>query len=94
MIGGFTFGQMVDQYKMNYDEYRDVYWLAAPFKQGYYNYMYTVLDPKTHKGDVSLIEGSYAECENDYTIMVYVRRPGDITHKLIGVEYLNSMVDR
>jgi hypothetical protein len=94
MIGGFTYGQMLDQYKMNYDEYRDVYWLAMPFKQGYYNYMYTVKDNKTNKGDVTPIEGSYAECENDYTIMAYVRRPGDITHKLVGVKYLNSLVDR
>jgi len=94
MIGSFSFGQMVDQFKMNYDEYRDVYWLAAPLKQGYYNYMYVVKDNKTNQGDVTLIEGSYAECENDYTIMVYCRRPGDITHKLIGYKYLNSLMDR
>jgi hypothetical protein len=94
MIGEMSYGTLVDQYKLNYDSYRDVYWLSIPFKQGYYNYMYSVKDPKTGKGDVTPIEGSYAECENDYTIMVYVRRPGDITHKLIGVRYLNSLVDR
>jgi hypothetical protein len=94
LLGGFTFGQMLDTYKMRYDEYRDVYWLAMPFKQGYYNYMYSIKDPKTEKGDVTLIEGSYAECENDYTLMVYVRRPNDITHKLVGVHYINSLINR
>lgn len=94
LIGNFSFGQMLDTYRMNYDNYRNVYWLAMPFKQGYYNYMFSVKDLKTGKGDVTLIEGSYAECENDYTIMAYVRRPGDITHKLVGVHYLNSLVDR
>ena len=94
IIGGFTFDVMLDSYKMKYDADREVYWLAAPFKQGYYNYLYTIKDPKTGKGDVTLIEGSYAECENDYTIMVYVRRPGDITHKLLGVEYLNTLINR
>ncbi len=94
LTGGFTFGQMLDTYKMKYDEYRDLYWLAMPFKQGYYNYMYTIKDPKTDKGDVTLIEGSYSECENDYTIMVYVRRPNDITHKLVGVQYINTLINR
>jgi hypothetical protein len=94
LLGGFTFGQMLDTYKMNYDNYRDLFWLAIPFKQGYYNYMYTVKDPKTGNGDITLIEGSYAETENDYTIMVYLRRPGDITHKLLGVQYINSLINR
>lgn len=94
LMGAFSFGQMLDTYKMKYDEYRDLYWLAMPFKQGYYNYMYSIKDAKTDKGDVTLIEGSYSECENDYTIMVYVRRPNDITHKLIGVQYINSILNR
>lgn len=94
LMGGFSFGTMLDTYKMKYDEYRDVYWLAIPFKQGYYNYMYTVKDPKTGMGDVTPVEGSYTECENDYTIMVYVRRPNDICHKLVGVQYLNSLINR
>ncbi len=94
LIGNFSFGQMLDTYRMKYDSYRSVYWLAMPFKQGYYNYMFSVKDSKTGMGDVTPIEGSYAECENDYTIMAYVRRPGDITHKLLGVHYMNSLVDR
>lgn len=94
LIGNFSFGQLLDTYRLTYDEFRDVYWIVMPFKQGYYNYMYAVLDKKTGKGDVSPVEGSYAECENDYTIMVYVRRPGDVTHKLVGVKYLNSLIDR
>jgi len=94
LMGGFSFGTMLDTYKMKYDEYRDVFWLAMPFKQGYYNYMYSVRDPKTGMGDVTPIEGSYAETENDYTIMVYVRRPNDICHKLVGVQYINSLLNR
>lgn len=94
LIGSFSFGTMLDTYKMKYDEYNDNYWLAMPFKQGYYNYMYAVKDPKTGLGDVTPVEGSYTECENDYTIMVYVRRPGDITHKLVGVQYINSLINR
>jgi len=94
VLGSFSFGQMLDTYRMNYDDYRNVYWTAFPLKQGYYNYMYTVKDPKTGKGSVAPVEGSFGETENDYTIMVYVRRPGDITHKLIGYHYLNSLINR
>lgn len=94
LTGGFTFGELLEQYRMEYNEINNRYELVTLLKQGYYNYQYAYKKRGETKGDVSLIEGSFAETENDYTIYVYLRQQGDLSHKLVGVSYLNSFRDR
>lgn len=94
LTGGFSFGLLLDQYKMQYNEKYRTYELVTQLKQGYYNYMYVVRNKKTGESMTSLTEGDFAETENDYTILVYVRQPGDQTHKLYGVTHINSLKDR
>lgn len=59
-------------------------------KQGYYNYDYVFVENNTNTGDVSLIEGSYWETENEYEVLVYYQQQGDTYDRLIGVGFLNS----
>lgn len=94
LTGGFSFGLLLDQYKLQYNEKYRTYELVTQLKQGYYNYMYVVRNKKTGESITFLTEGDFAETENDYTILVYVRQPGDQTHKLYGVTHINSLKDR
>lgn len=94
LTGGFTFGELLDQYRMEYNEQYQTYELVTMLKQGYYNYMFAYKKRGESYGDVTPIEGSFAETENDYTIYVYLRQQGELSHKLVGISYLNSMKDR
>ncbi len=94
LTGGFTMGQLLEQYKMQYNEKFRMYELVTQLKQGYYNYMYVVKNKITGESITSLTEGDFAETENDYSIFVYLRQPGDPAHKLYGVSHINSLKDR
>lgn len=94
LFGGFTLSQLSEQYKMQYNEKFRMYELVTQLKQGYYNYMYVVKNKKTDESITSVTEGDFAETENDYTIFVYIRQPGDLAHKLYGVAHINSLKDR
>lgn len=94
LTGGFTFGEMLPTYKMQYNANYQMYELVTQLKQGYYNYQYLIKPKGKKEGLTFPIEGDFAETENDYTIFVYIRQPGDITHKLLGISFINSMKDR
>src|SRR5690606_5065978 len=94
LIGAFSFGEVLNRYKMKYNPTYGTYELQTLLKQGYYNYMYGFVPKGKTVADLTPIEGSFAEAENDYTIYVYLRENGDIAHKLVGVSFVNSMKDR
>jgi hypothetical protein len=72
----------------NYDTRQ--YELGLMLKQGYYNYQYIALPFDSNEGDVSLIEGNHSATENEYTILVYYRRPGAIFDRLVGWKSIKS----
>jgi hypothetical protein len=59
-------------------------------KQGYYNYVYAFLENRSQVGDLTFLEGSFWQTENEYTIYVYHRQQGDSWDQLVGVGYVNS----
>lgn len=59
-------------------------------KQGYYNYIYAFLPNRSQVGDLSFLEGSFWQTENEYTIYVYHRQQGDSYDQLVGMGYINS----
>jgi len=63
-------------------------------KQGYYNYAYAVKSPGQDRGDLTRIEGSHFETENDYTILVYHRSSFERYDQLVGVKIINNGTDR
>jgi hypothetical protein len=75
---------------MKYNFEKKAYEAKLYLKQGYYNYLYAFLENRSKVGDVTFIEGSYWETENDYTIFVYHRLPGDSYDQLVGLEFVNS----
>ncbi len=89
IVGAFSDWQAKEEYRMEYDASRQLYLLEAPFKQGFYDYMYAL---KTEDGqlDIDAIEGSYYETENYYHILVYYRGYTEEYDRLVGVTSFNS----
>lgn len=94
LTGGFTFGEILPTYRMEYNTKYNMYELVTQLKQGYYNYQFIVKPKGKTEGLTYPIEGDFSETENDYTIFVYIRQPGDLSHKLVGISYINSLKDR
>ncbi|WP_373075061.1 DUF5103 domain-containing protein [Zeaxanthinibacter enoshimensis] len=58
-------------------------------KQGFYNYKY-VIEDKKGKLNLNAISGNFHFTENNYLILVYYRRFGDLYDSLIGIGNVNS----
>jgi hypothetical protein len=80
-----------EEYRMKYDAKRDMYFATVLLKQGYYNYMYGLVNDK---GQINYraMEGSWSETENDYQALVYYRGLGDIYDRVIGYKTYNSNI--
>ena len=77
-------------YKLKYDYNKQGYADSLLLKQGYYNYQYVYLKDGESSADAAYIEGRHSEADNDYTIYVYYREPGELFDRLIGVQISNS----
>jgi hypothetical protein len=88
--GEFTGRQFVDEYKMKYNYERKAYELTLLLKQGFYDYEYVFLPQGKVVGDYTELEGSHFTTENEYSIWVYYKAPGEIHDDLIGIKFLNS----
>ena len=69
---------------MRYNKESDSYQNARMFKQGFYNYKYVVVD-RDGSIDEGAIGGNFWETENDYTVLVYYRGPGERFDRVIGI---------
>lgn len=88
--GAFTQWGYNERYKLNYDYNQKGYADSLLLKQGYYNYQYVYLKDGETAADASYIEGRHSEADNDYTIYVYYREPGELFDRLIGLQTVNS----
>ena len=91
----YVFGELTDWHfseenKMNYNFGDNAYELSLLLKQGYYNYKYAILREDGGEADLVTMEGSHSLTENDYSIFVYHRKPGDLYDRLIGMGRYNS----
>lgn len=91
VFGGLTNWQLDPRFKMQYNSRDGVYECRVLLKQGYYDYQYVTVDANG-KIDATTLEGSHWETENNYTIFVYQRPPGQNYDKLIGYGRFNSIV--
>lgn len=93
VYGGLSNWDIVSDFKLRYDYDEDAYVCTAPLKQGFYEYQYVYLADKSDEIDEMVVEGSYFETENDYTILVYFRNISLDYDQLIG-SYSFSTRDR
>jgi hypothetical protein len=85
----FLFGQLTgwdinEKYKLTWNAEKKAYETSLYLKQGYYNYQYMYKAHGAAKADVSIIEGSHSEADNEYSFFVYYKEPGQIYERLIG----------
>ena len=90
VFGGLSDWQFRPACLMKYDPAKGAYEASILLKQGYYNYAYTFLPNGSYSGDLEMVEGSFWEAENEYTILVYHRRPGDFYDQLVGLRFLDT----
>ncbi len=83
LMGDWNSKQIEEEYKMMYDEEKQLYKGAFYFKQGYYNYQYVFVPEGSSVGNESKMEGTHARTENEYGILVYYKRIQDDFERLI-----------
>ena len=88
--GSFADWQYTPVNKMTYNFDLKAYEAKIFLKQGYYNYAYTFLENRAQAGDMTFIEGSHWETENEYAILVYHRIQGDLYDRLIGLGFIGA----
>jgi hypothetical protein len=92
----YVFGALSDwnytaENRMIYNYDKKAYQLKMLLKQGYYNYEYIYLKNGSKTGDVTLVEGSHFETENDYLIFVYYRDIHSRYDRLAGFNIVNTI---
>ncbi|MBS9774795.1 MAG: DUF5103 domain-containing protein [Tenacibaculum sp.] len=84
VYGAFNNFELSEENKMTYNEKERIYELQIPLKQGFYNYTYATVD-NNNEVDLTEINGSFYETENEYTVIVYYRPFGSFYDRVIGV---------
>jgi hypothetical protein len=77
--------------KMSYNLEKQCYETRIFIKQGYYNYLYAYKPYFTNDIDLTYIEGSHYETENDYCVFVYYKSLRSRYERLIGYQTANSV---
>lgn len=93
LFGRFTDWKLKDDFLLEYDPQREVYRRNVLLKQGYYDYMYLLVDRKTRE-IINAFEGNWHETENDYYIIIYHRGIGDRYDRVVGLTSFNSLSDQ
>jgi hypothetical protein len=71
-----------------------VYETDLKLKQGYYDYIYALRDPRGGPFETDQTEGNSWETENRYVILVYYRELGGRYDQLLGINMANSVFNR
>lgn len=90
LFGELTDWQLKPKFKMTYHPEANAYWAEAFVKQGYYNYVYQVVNKNTGEADEEGVEGNDFRTINQYTILVYFRPYGGRYDRLMGVSSFDS----
>ena len=78
---------MYDENKLEYVKSASAYKGKILFKQGVFDYYYALVD-KDDNIDLSAMEGSWFETQNNYMILVYERSFGGRYDKLVGIRII------
>ena len=91
IYGNFNNWTIDESTYMRYDEKTDTYRNTRLFKQGFYNYKYVLVN-RDGSIDEGAISGNFWQTENDYTVLVYYRGPGERYDRIVGWGRANSSV--
>ncbi|OGX85102.1 hypothetical protein BEN48_14950 [Hymenobacter glacialis] len=86
VLGALTDWQLKDEFRLAYDEGKQLYTGHALLKQGYYNYSFAVAGARGAVPNEVYFEGTHQQTENQYDLLVYYRPPGTRADLLIGYQ--------
>lgn len=92
----FIYGALSDfqcrkENRMTWHPEEKAYKATVMLKQGYYDFTYAALSKGSSKPDLTLIEGSHYQTENDYLVLVYLTDHQLRCDRLVGIRFLNSV---
>lgn len=90
IYGAFSDWRCLPENRMEWDPTTTSYRAELLLKQGFYDFAYAVPGGKGKPADISLVEGSHYQTENDYLVMVYFTDRMLRCDRLVGVRFLNS----
>ncbi len=91
VFGEFTDWKLLPEYKMYYNKNRSRYDLETKLKQGRYEYIYAVKDESSGQPNEVIFEGSSANTENEYFILVYHKNIQYKYDELVGARKLTTL---
>lgn len=96
IFGELTNYECNETNKLTFNPSTKAYEGSLLLKQGYYNYIYGLVDKTTPNGKFSTeyTEGDWWETENNYTVLVYFRPLGGRSDELVATVTLNSILSR
>lgn len=90
VVGAFTDWRCTPENRMTWNHERKAYTAELLLKQGFYDYAYATQPRGSNMADITTIEGSHFQTENDYLVMVYFTDRMQRCDRLVGVRFLNS----
>ncbi|MDX2001242.1 MAG: DUF5103 domain-containing protein [Chitinophagales bacterium] len=90
VVGAFNNWQLLDSCKLDYNFSTKTYSKDVLLKQGFYNYLYTMVRDG-EAADPLALEGSNYETENNYQILVYYRPVGTRYDQLVAFRQINTL---
>jgi Domain of unknown function (DUF5103) len=89
LLGKFNDWRRDPENQLSYNALTSRYECELLLKQGVYDYAYVAQNTATGKLDETKFEGSHAETENYYTILVYYKPIGARGSELVGMSHVN-----
>lgn len=84
VYGAFNDFKLTSENQMVFDEEDNLYKVNFLLKQGFYNYTFATIN-KDNELDLSELNGTFYQTENEYTVIVYYKAFGDFYQRVIGV---------
>jgi hypothetical protein len=93
IFGELTNWQILDEFKMEWNEKSQEYEKQVMLKQAYYNYYYVTKD-ENGEASIQNTEGNHSNTENDYHILIYTKNQFMQYDELLGTVHCNSMTKK
>jgi len=90
IYGGLSDFQCQERFQMTYDARAKSYTANILLKQGFIDFSFVTLPVHTPVPDITAIEGTHFQTENDYLVLVYFTDPQRRFDRLVGMRFLNS----
>ena len=90
IAGQFTNYLYNNESKLVYDFEKRAFKGKILVKQGYFNYVYMLVDKDQNTGHMGYIEGSHFQTNNFYHVLIYYEDSSKFYDRLVGVAYSES----